>query len=278
MKLSFALISLFILVADLFGQENVSPELLDGFFESKTYVVYDSDLFSDYNFYIKDAVVKNWTLTPFELISYETFQKTKANPNASFLVMTDARLANDRSKTTYVFLNLVMGSASNDIGQMPDICNIPLALKEAEQETFVYKLPAFVRLIQAHTQKLKAEPELMSGDLLSIYEKRVQPTASKVILAQRSELAPEINSGTKLKSTTTILAELCSRDQIEKAIENNDDKHAFIHLVGGHKKGALCLKAVIGCGDPVVHYFGYHQISSSKPRAMLKNDFLRISK
>jgi hypothetical protein len=277
LKNSVLIIISFFIATSVCAQNSVNASQLNTFFGSKTYVVYDPDLFSDYNFYIKDAVEKNWTLTDYEFITYDVFEQKLNDRNSSFLVLSDARLEYDRSKTVYVFINLLMGSSSGNLSSMPDICNVPLAVKGQTQETFVYKLPAFVRLIQQHALRLKDNPEWLEKDLFSIYENTQQILTGKTLLAKSNELDPTINSSDKLKKHG-IVGEISTQEHLEKVIEDKLSEYAFIHIVGRDSRGANCMKAIIGCGEPLIYFFGYHKVNSAKPCAILSEDLVKIAR
>jgi len=62
------------------------------FIASKTCVVLEQDQFSSYNVFIKEAVRKYWTLTPYQLITVQEFNKMRRDPAYSFIVLTPSFL------------------------------------------------------------------------------------------------------------------------------------------------------------------------------------------
>ena len=78
-RLVLILIIIALLPLFSFSQKLPGKEIVNTFFKSKTYIVYDVGMFSSYNFYIKDVIEKEWTITEYEFISYDEFKDIIAN-------------------------------------------------------------------------------------------------------------------------------------------------------------------------------------------------------
>ena len=86
MKKILILIQLCALYLPIFGQDAVAtPEQVEQFLKSKTYVVLDENLFGSYNSAIKKAVQTYWTLTPYEFIDVVKFNQLKGSFRNSFI-------------------------------------------------------------------------------------------------------------------------------------------------------------------------------------------------
>ena len=69
-----------------FAQINISrgsQAEINTFLNSKTYIVLNNTLMSDYNMEMKEAILKHWTITDYEFITESEFKKHKSNPKNS---------------------------------------------------------------------------------------------------------------------------------------------------------------------------------------------------
>ena len=123
------------------GQQHI-PKIDDyrRFLKSKTMVVYDDVMMSDFNMKIKEAMERSWTITPFEFITSKEFEKVKHDPNLSFVLTTIATFDKDKVKARYNFLSLLMGQPDTKITNLPDLCSLPLSYAQVEEESYYYKL------------------------------------------------------------------------------------------------------------------------------------------
>ena len=92
----------------IYAQQRPYPTFEDAakFKKSVTCVVREDDPFSFYNAEIKAAVDKYWKVTPVKYITVEQFNVMRNDPAYSFLVLTITNFSNDKSGSTYDFLNL----------------------------------------------------------------------------------------------------------------------------------------------------------------------------
>ena len=90
-------------------------------------MVLEDNPFSFYNSYIKDAVKEFWKITPFEFIDVAEFNVRRLDPEYSFIVLTQTNFEKDKANGLYNFINLLQGKDNNKIGEMPEICAIPLS-------------------------------------------------------------------------------------------------------------------------------------------------------
>src|SRR5690554_7079523 len=71
------------------------PELGDyeRFMKSKTMVVMDDVLMSEFNMVIRDIMERSWSLTPFEIISFKQFEELKDNRKSTRLNSSHVRIS-----------------------------------------------------------------------------------------------------------------------------------------------------------------------------------------
>ena len=66
---------------------HANKKQIEDFFNTKTMVVMDADPFSGFNRVVTDVVKKYWTITPYEIISHQEFEKVR---KAMFQARLDA--------------------------------------------------------------------------------------------------------------------------------------------------------------------------------------------
>jgi hypothetical protein len=113
----------------VFGTENYmqsqiktpDAETLRAFRSSKTYIVLEDAMFSEYNSIIKDVAKKHWKITSYEVITLAEFEKMNKMSQASFLMIVIGEYTGFAKNTTFNVLTLVMGHKSGDVNKMPEI-------------------------------------------------------------------------------------------------------------------------------------------------------------
>ena len=250
------------------------------FYKTKTLVVLEDQLFSDFNDKIKEAVKQNWTVTEYEFISNAEFKKKRFNSNYSFLLTSLVTFKKDRTKASYNFLSLVLGGQAKEIGDMPDLCSIPLSYVKAEEENYIYKLTALVQFIQNHIALATKKPQIITENVLRYYNKNNARTKDKTIYVLKNELEYDINSLAKIRKIYPGKVKMVEAEEIEKAIKNKDNNVIFLHKVGPEntRNKARCFKILIGASDAKFYYFDYHMVRGKQSDSFLKSDFKKISK
>jgi len=95
-----------------FAERNlVRPEDIKAFLKSTTYVVLEDNPMAAYNFKIKEAVEKSWTITPYKFITAKEFETMRQDIDKSFLVLVMMKFDKDKIQAVYNFLSLSMGAA-----------------------------------------------------------------------------------------------------------------------------------------------------------------------
>ncbi|MCF8371271.1 MAG: hypothetical protein K9H64_06600 [Bacteroidales bacterium] len=263
-----------------FGQKTPSSEQVKAFFESKTYIVYEGSLFSSYNIYLKDAIDKEWTITPFSTIPYSLFEAKRKEAKSSFLVVSDVQFTGDKTGTTYNFLNLVLGGNYRSLTEMPDLVNIPLSISDQDEENYVYKLVALIRFIQKHMLLLQSQPGLCNKEFEGIYKQKTTDFSDKTIYMVKEELNDDVNSLPEIAEVYPYPVVLSTLDEIEAAIASRNSNGLILHIVGpdSPKGNRSCFKVLIGTDDAEVYYYDQHKVSAKNPTCFLKKDFENIAK
>lgn len=265
------------------AQEYLPTEAdLNQFLNSKLYVVLETNPIAEYNFKIQDAVKKTWTLTDYEFISYKQFEEMFADPEKSFLMMTQVVFQNDKTKVKYNFLHIFNGKEGLDsFEELPDIASIPLSYTEVDEEFWVYKMESLVRFLQTHINNMKENPTMIKKNIFQYYNENTKDIKQKTLYLVKDEVAQNINTEAKIKKIYPYKVKFVTREEIEESITNRDENVVYLHKVGpqGTRLRARCYKIIIGAKDANFYYFNYHWVQKGKNfDGFLDKDFKQLTK
>jgi len=257
-----------------------SKDEIKQFTSTKTCVVLEEDQFSSYNSFIKKAVTDFWKITPFEFIAVKDFNVRRLNPAYSFIVLTQTSFEKDKTAGLYNFVNLLQGKNVNKLGEMPEICAVPLSFAGEDDLEYSYKLGAILSFMQKHAQMISDDPSLTGRKYLKYYNKNIPLVQSKTILVKQEDLVPEIASIERIKAIYDGKIEIVSEDDIVKAIVNKTPNTLILHKVGpvGNRNAGYCFKMLIGADDSDMYYYNQHMIDKSSPNGLLPADLKRLAK
>lgn len=280
-----SIITLFILAFfTMQAQQTVgTPEQLEQFMNTTTYVVLENNPMLQYNQKIKETVEKHWDLTKFEFVTFSTeeFEEARMDPNKSFLIVNLQYFEKDKTKAKYKYLCVELGGNYEFVRQMPDIASVPIAYDGVDEEFYAYKLGMLCMFLQNHIKLTKEHPELNSKNILKYYNKHMAPDVKdKVLYLTTDDVPKSLNTEAKLKAVYPYPFKFVTREEIKEAIDNKDEKVVFIHKVGpeGSKRKARCFNTIVGASDAQLYYFSWHMISDKKPEGMLDSDFKKLAK
>lgn len=262
------------------GQQHM-PEIGDyhRFMKSKTMVVMDDALLSDYNVVIKEVMERSWTITPFEIITSQKFFEIKDNPELSFLMTTTVSFAKDKTKARYKFISLLMGETKANVRTMPDLCSLPLSYLQVEDESYHYKLEAFVLFIQNHVKNVMQNEKLIGENALKQYNSHAKSElANKTLLLTREDLAKDLQTPQAIKAIYPYKFEIVSREEVADAIKRQDEDAVFLHKVGpeGTRIRARVYKILVGAADSKLYYWDYGMIKHASDDAFQASDLKKL--
>lgn len=257
-----------------------NKEEIQQFSASKTCVVLEDNPFSIYNEYIKEAVKAFWKVTPYEYIEVKDFNLRRRDPKYSFIVLTQTNFEKDKANGLFNFLNLLQGQKVGSIGEMPEICAIPLSFAGEEDLDYGYKLGAILSFMQKHAEMIKADPSLTGRKYLKYYNKFIPDVAGKTILVKQEDLSPQISTIDDIKALYNNKIEIVTEEEIVKAIEAKAPATVILHKVGpvGEDTGSgYCFKMLIGTDDANMYYYNQHVINKTNPNGLLAADLKRLA-
>ncbi len=257
-----------------------SKEEIKQFTASKTCVVLEDDAFSSYNAFIKEAVKSFWKITPYEFIQVNEFNVRRLNPGYSFIVLTQTNFEKDKSNSLFNFINLLQGKSVNKLGEMPEICAIPLSFAGEDDLEYSFKLGAILSFMQNHAQMISEDPSLTGRKYLKYYNKFIPEVINKSILVKQEDLVPEIATIERIKAIYPNKIEIVTEEEIVKAIENKTPNTLILHKVGpvGDRNSGYCFKMLIGTDDANMYYYNQHMIDKANPNGLLPADLKRLAK
>lgn len=257
-----------------------TPEDLNRFHTTKTYVVLSDNPMAEYNFEIQDAVKKYWNITGYEFLQYDDFGDKSVDKNASFLYMAAVNFEKDKSQTRYMFLCLSLGGDYETIDDMKDVANIPLSYYGVDEDRYAYKLGTMVRFLQDHIRLITENPDMVSQNVYKHYNTNMADMKGKTLYLVEEELARNVSSEAKIRSVYPYEVKIVEPEEIKELIMAGDENAVFLHKVGpeGKKMNARVYKILIGAADGKFYYFDYHKVSSKKPDAFLESDFKKLAR
>jgi hypothetical protein len=282
MKKSILLVITFFLSLILCGQAPFpNKDEIKQFSVSTTCVVLEDDPFSSFNSFIKKAMKEYWTVTPYEFITVKDFNVRRLKPTFSFIVLTETNFDKDKSASLFNFINLLQGKDVEKIGQMPEICAVPLAFAGVDDLEYGYKLGAILEFMQKHARLIMEDPSKTGRKYLKYYNENIPEVMKKTILVKEEDLSPEIANIERIKKIYSNKIEIVSEDEIVKAIENKTPGVVILHKVGpvGEKQDAgYCFKMLIGTDDANLYYYNVHTIDRNNPNGLLPSDLKRLAR
>ena len=257
-----------------------SEDEIKQFTSSKTCVVMEEKLFSSYNALIKEAVKEFWTITPYEFIEVSDFNVKRLNPAYSFIVLTETNFEKDKSNAVFNFINLLQGKNVSRLGEMPEICAVPLSFAGEDDLEYSYKLGAILAFMQKHAQMISEDPSLTGRKYLKYYNNYTPEVKNKTILVKQEDLSPQISSIDKIKAIYPFEINIVTEDDIIKAIENKTPETLVLHKVGpvGNRNSGYCFKMLIGTDDANMYYYNQHIINKFNANGLLPADLKRMAK
>jgi hypothetical protein len=281
MRLSFTGLILLLFSVILSGQAPFpNKDEIKQFAQSKTCIVLEEDQLSTFNTYIKEAVKQFWTITPYEFIEVKDFNVRRLKPEYSFIVLTQTNYEKDKSGALYNYINLLQGKSGSKLGEMPEICAIPLSSAGEDDLDYGYKLGAILRFIQKHASMIEDDPSLTGRKYLKYYNKNIPLVAGKTILVKKEDLSPDISTIESIKAIYKGNIRIVGEEDIVKAITEKSPNTVILHKVGpgGEDKAGYCFKMLIGTDDSDMYYYNQHLIDKTNPNGLLPADLKRLSR
>ncbi len=282
MKHTLVLLVAFVSFVQVYAQREYlpTPEDLDHFHTTKTYVVLSDNPIAEYNFEIQDAVKKYWNITEYEFIKFDEFGEKSADKNASFLYVAAVNFEKDKSHTRYQFLCVSLGGDYVSIDDMKDVANLPLSYHGVDEDRYTYKLGTMVKFLQDHIRLITENPGMVSQNVYKHYNDNMADVRQKTLYMLEEELDKPVSSEARIRQVYPYAVKIVEPEEIKELIMAGDENAVFLHKVGpeGKKMNARVYKILIGAADGKFYYFDYHKVNTKNPDAFLESDFKKLAK
>lgn len=257
-----------------------TPEDYENFNNTRTLVVRDDNLMSDFNLKIKSVMDAEWNETKFDIIDRKEFEAKRQDPSYSFLLTTTVTYEKDKTKARYTYLSLLMGKDKTKVNTMPDLISIPLAYTSVEDQDYTYKLAAFIRFIKKHVEMIKADPKLISKTPLVYYNKNIKSLANKTLYLIKEDMQKSLQTEAAVKKLYPYKFKFVTQEEVAAAIDKGEKDVVFLHKVGPAiaKYSTRCFKIIMGADDSEIYYFDWHNIDKKSPDRLLESDLKKMSK
>ena len=275
------LVILLTIVSSAYAQQMLpTAKEVNTFLDSRTYFVFDNNIFGMYNQAIEDAAKKHWKITDFDFINKDEYKKKKNVPTASIVIQTESHFEGQEELGVFTSLSLVLGKPGGTINTMPDIITIPIAYSDVDYDKYHYKLGLALVYMQKHVNWLKANPNVEDKALINHYKKTKKSTKSKTLYLLKSEMAEDVNSLSKIKSVYSGDVKFATKDEIQEAVDNKDGNVLLLHIVAPLRliKGSVVTKMILSASSAELFYFDFHRVKGTRlPNKFLKSDFAALN-
>ncbi|HEX3010092.1 MAG TPA: hypothetical protein VHO90_20995 [Bacteroidales bacterium] len=268
----------------LFAQKEYVPtkDELMKFKSTKTLVVLEDNPLSDFNVTAKEIMPQEWKITKYDFITWKDFDKLRLDPAYSFILINQVKFQGDKTNAKYNFLSLLMGGTSSAMGDMADLCPVPLSYTGVDEDHYTYKLGVMLRFMQNHVQSLLENPDLLQVNIFKHYNDNIAELKGKTLYLVADELGKDINTVAKIKKYYAGDVKIVTREDIKNAIEERTPNAVFLHKVGPEdtRFKSRCYKILMGIDNPTFYYFDYHMVGSDPDDAdaFLLKDLKHIAK
>lgn len=245
------------------------------FINSKTCVVIE-DANIAYNVLIKDAVQKYWKSTTFEFIDQKEFEIRRTDSKYSFLVLMKNVYDKDPGGISYNYISLVLGDATNNITNMPELCCLPLSYSDDNNIEYGYAIPAIVKFMQIHVKNLEKKRFLISLRGFKYYNG--SPCFQyQALLLNKNMMALNADSQEEIKPVYPHFFMLLSTSEIENEIPKKPTNTMFNFHVGPAKGlgSGMCFEMIFDV-EGNLYYYNYRKVTNDNPDGFNLNDFKHI--
>ncbi|MDO4462254.1 MAG: hypothetical protein Q4C30_07150 [Bacteroidia bacterium] len=258
-----------------------TAEDYEAFSSTKTIVVLDDNMMSDFNTKIRTVMKDEWTPTEYDFLPNKSFPTKMTDPSYSFLLTTTVTYPEDKTKAKYIYLSLLMGKDRvKKVNNLPDLISIPLAYSNRVDINYTYKMASFVRFILKHVERIKENPKMISKTPLLYYNKNIKTLKYKTLYVVKEDVQKDLRSEAAFAKAYAHKFKFVTEEEVTKAIENKEKDIVFLHKVGpgNNKLETRCYNMIIGADDDEVYYFDWHMIDKKNPDALTAKDLKKMSK
>jgi len=227
--------------------------------------------------YIRDAVRKEWKISPYEFCTPQEYETIKEDTTYFFLMRTDG-IFNDEYEPSLEFLSLIKGGPEFKKGlfMSAELISLPLQAKGDESGEIFSFVPSYLHIIQDYIMRVQKNliVSLTGGQSLG----DMAGINGKTLLFKAEDIAYETETD-EIKWTFRGRAEIVDQESIESALSGFSEDVAVglvISPIEGHR-GGYCYKLVIDPAESKLYYYKKQRVTSSAPAGFSRSDIKKIS-
>lgn len=227
--------------------------------------------------YIRDAVKKEWKISPYEFCTPQEYEVIKEDTSFFFLLRTDGIFSKEY-EPSIEFLSLIKGGPKFKRGlfMSTELISLPFQAKDDDSGEIIPFIPAFLQIIQDYIMAVQKNilasisGNVVLGDLSGIN--------GKTLLFKEGDIAFPAEKD-EIKWIFRGRAEVVSQDVIESAISEISQDVAIGLVISPLKahKGGYCYKLVIDPAEGKLYYFKKNRINEKSPVGFSRNDINKLS-
>ncbi len=261
--------------AGLFAQKRVvpTPEQIERVTRTTTCVVLTGEnMIMDAA--LREAVEKNWKLTPVEFIDKPAFDKTMNDANRTFLLMVNGTFKKDAEMNGYIFLNFLMGGGAS-LDKLADFMLLPIAGENQDEDMSIALMPALVDIVQRHVQHIQENPKTVKRGL-DDYNSNVSLLPTRYILLSAEDIAYDISDDELKKQSNGHISLISADEMVEAATIGATNKVVGFTLQP--EGGAYGYNMLIDCSTHELLYFDRHRLKAGNRKGFTKSEIQLFSK
>lgn len=229
---------------------------------------------------IKDAIDKNWHLSPFEYITPEQFEKEKTDSTHYFLIRV-SKSAGWRDDSGLEFLSFRKGApaAADDMDNMKDIFSLPLGPQGEMQDRILPFIPAYIDIFQKHIEQI-IDKNINAYLGMSMYNDIFDREKFNFGLFAAEDFAFSITPE-KLLSDTNERAKMVSIEDIEDEMDNPTPRtlvSLVVYPTDPNVNSSNAYQMLICSDTHELVYYHKHKFTKKKSEGFSKVEYLTILK
>lgn len=254
-----------------------SANEIQQFKKSKTYLVLENQLISEFNIEMQEAMKKHWYITEFEVIKATDFQKLAKKKTNSFIYLNPVTLEKDKTETAYLYCFLSLGHPSGKTNQMPDLIGVPLAVKETNAESYSYKYGLVLKFIQNYIETVDKLSNPNSKSIMNHFTSQTTNLENYELWVKTNEIESSVRTKSAFANVYPYPFKFVDEDKINKAIAENRKNTLVLHLIKAGEN-RYCLKLIANAETGNLLYYDYHKISRKTASVLLEKDLKKLAK
>lgn len=230
---------------------------------------------------LRDAVVENWTLSPFEFCSLEEYEALIGSPDYYFLIEMEGKFKGEK-EAGIVFLTLLKGGPDDPDSPTPrtEVITLPLCPASVLSGRELFFVKALVKGIQEFTaQAMESEKVAYQGP--SWFNERFADKGRiRRIYMSEDDLSPKVSERDKDRyiDEDFLLVDEDQADEVYLAGTFNTLVSYVVAAPDPVLNASYCYKMLFDAESESLYYYHRHKITARSGVGFVTDDLRRISR